>query len=80
MSQTSRERRDFRVPIRWPYAGSDPSRPGHCGRPTVRSLIRSERLPTCLLHASNLACVQILRPRPVGVTSTIEIRAAIKSP
>ena len=80
MSQTSRERRNFPVPMRWPHAGSDPSRPSHCRRPTVRSLIRSERLPRCLFHASNLACVQIPLPRPVGVTSNIEIGAAIKSP
>ena len=80
MSQTSRERRNFPVPMRWPYAGSDPSRPAHCARRTVRSSIRSERLPRCLLHASNLASLQILRPRPVGVTSTLELGAAIKSP
>ena len=75
MSQTSPERRHFPVPTSRPYAGSDPSRPGHYARRTVRSLIRSERLPRCLFHASNLACV-----RPVGGTSNIEIGAAIKSP
>ena len=80
MSQTALERRDFPVLMRWPHAGSDPSRPGHCGPRTVRSLIRSKRLPICLLHASNLARVQIRRPRPVGVTSTTEFGAAIKSP
>ncbi len=80
MSQTSRECRNFPVPMRWPYAGSDPSRPGHCRRSTVRSLTRSERLPRCLLYASNLASVQIPRPRPVGVTSTLRLGAAIKSP
>jgi hypothetical protein len=80
MSQTALERCHFPVPMRWPHAGSDPSRPGHCGRPTVCSLIRSERLPRCLFHASNLACVQIRRPHPVGVTSTLKLGAAIKSP
>jgi hypothetical protein len=80
MSQTSRERRNFSVPMRWPHAGSDPSRPGHCARRTVRSLIRSESLPRCPLHTSNLASVQIRRPHPVGVTSTLELGAAIKSP
>ena len=80
MSQTALERRHFPVQMRWPHTGSDPSRPGHCGRPTVRSLIRSERLPKCLFHASNLACVRITPPRPVGGTSHIEIGAAIKSP
>ena len=29
MSQTALERRDFPVPMRWPHAGNDPSRPGH---------------------------------------------------
>ena len=80
MSRTSPERRHFPVPMRWPHAGSDPSRPSHCLRRTVRSLIRSKRLPRCLFHASNRACVQIPLPRPVGVTSNIEIGAAIKSP
>ena len=80
MSQTSPERRHFPVPTSWPYAGSDPSRPGHCGRPSVRPLNRSERLARCPLHASNLASVQIRRPHPVGVTSTLKFGAAIKSP
>ena len=80
MSQTALERRNFPVPMRWPHAGNDPSRPGHCARRTVRSLIRSKRLPRCLLHASNLASVQIRRPHPVGVTSTLQLGAAIKSP
>jgi hypothetical protein len=80
MSQTALERRDFPVPTSWPYAGSDPSRLGHCARRTLRSSIRSERLPRCLLHASNLASVQIRRQHPVGVTSTLQLGAAIKSP
>jgi hypothetical protein len=80
MSQTSRKRRNFPVPMRWAHAGSDLSRPGHCPRRTARSLIRSERLPNCPLHASNLTRVQIRRPYPVGVTSTLQPGAAIKSP
>ena len=80
MSQTALERRHVPVPMRWPDAGNDPSRPGHCPRRTARSLIRSERLPKCLLHASNLTRVQMRRPHPVGVTSILELGAAIKSP
>jgi hypothetical protein len=80
MSQTSRERRNFPVPMRWPYAGNDPFRPGHCGRRTVRSLIRSESLPGCLLHPCDLASEQIRRLHPVAVTSTLKLGAAIKSP
>jgi hypothetical protein len=80
MSQNSRERRNFPVPMRWPHAGNDPSRPGHCPRRTGRSLVRSERLPTCLLHPSNLARVQMRRPHPIGVISILELGAAIKSP
>jgi hypothetical protein len=37
-------------------------------------------LPRCLFYASNLVSVQILRPHPVGVTSTLQLGAAIKSP
>jgi hypothetical protein len=80
MSQTSRERRNFPVPMRWPRAGNDPSRPGQRARRAVRSLIRSKRLPRCLLYASNLASGLTRRPHPVGVTSTIQPGAAIKSP
>jgi hypothetical protein len=80
MSETARERRNFPAAMRWPHAGDDPSRPGHCPRRTGRSLIRSERLPRCLLHASNLATVQIRWPHPVGVTSILKLGAAIKSP
>jgi hypothetical protein len=80
MTQTTLERRDFPVPMRWPHAGSDISRPGQRGRPTVRSLIRSKPLPRCPLHASNLARVRIRRPHPVDVTSILELGAAIKSP
>jgi hypothetical protein len=80
MSQTAPERRDFPVPMRWPHAGGDLSRPGRCPRRTGRPLIRSERLQKCLLHASNLTRVQIRRPYPVGVTSTLQPGAAIKSP
>jgi hypothetical protein len=65
--------------MRWPHTGGDPSRPGHCPRRTGHSLIRSERLPRCLLHPSNLARVQMRRPHPVGVISTLQLRAAIKS-
>jgi len=32
------ERRHFPVPMRWPHAGNDPSRPGLRGRRAVRSL------------------------------------------
>jgi hypothetical protein len=80
MSLTALERRDFPVPMRWPHAGSDPSRPGQRPRRAVRSLIRFKRLLRCLLYASNLANRLIRRPHPVGVTSTLHLGAAIKSP
>jgi hypothetical protein len=80
MSQTALERRHFLVPMRWPHAGNDPSRTGQRGRRAVRSLIRFKRLLRCLLYASNLASGLIRRPHPVGVTSTLQPGAAIKSP
>ena len=80
MSQTDLERRNFPVPMRWPHAGSDPSRPGQRGRRAVHSLIRSKHLPRSLLYASNLARGLIRRPHPVGVISTLQLGAAIKSP
>ena len=80
MSQNSRERRNFPVPMRWLHAGNDPSRPGQRGRRAVRSSIRFKRSLRCLVCASNLASGLIRRPHPVGVTSTLQLGAAIKSP
>jgi len=80
MSQTALERRAFHVPMRWPCAGGDPSRSGHCARPAVRSLTRFKRLLRGLLYASNLCSGLIRRPHAVGVTSTLQPGAAIKSP
>jgi hypothetical protein len=80
MSQNPLERRHFPVPMRWSYAGSDPSRSGQRGRRTVRSLTRFKRLLRCLLYASNLASGLIRRPHPVGVTSTLQSGAAINPP
>ena len=80
MSPTFREHRNFPVPTRRAHAGGDPSRPGQRGRRAVRSLIRFKRLLRCLLYASNLASGLIHRPHPVGVTSTLQRGAAIKSP
>ena len=80
MSQTALERRHFPVPMRWLHAGNDPSRPGQRGRRAVRSSIRFKRSLRCLVYASNLASGLIRRPHPVGVTSTLQRGAAIKSP
>jgi len=80
MSQTVLERRHFPVPMRWPRAGNDPSRPGLRGRRAVRSLIRFKRLLRDLLYASNLASGLIRRQHPLRVTSTLQPGATIKSP
>jgi hypothetical protein len=80
MTKTSRERRHFPVPMRWPHAGSDPSRPSHRGQRTLNSLTSSQRLPKRLSHASNPTSVQIRRPHSTSITSTPEIGVGIKSP
>jgi hypothetical protein len=80
MSHTALERRHFPVPMHWPHAGNDLSRPGQRGRRAVRSRTRFKRLLKGLSYASNLARGLIRRPHPVGVTSTIQPGAAIKSP
>ena len=80
MSQTTLERRHFLVLMRWLHAGNDPSRPGLHARRAVRSLIRFKRLLRCLLYGPDLASGLIRRPHPVGVTSTPQPGAAIKSP
>jgi hypothetical protein len=80
MSLTVLQPRKLSLPMRWPHAGNDSSRPGLRARRPVRSLIRLKRLPRGLLYASNLASRLIPRPHPVGVTSTLKLGAAIKSP
>ena len=80
MSQTARERRSFPVPMRWPHAGSDPSRPDHRDQCPECPLIRSKRTPRCLLQALDLASIPIRRSHPDSVASTPELCAGIKSP
>ena len=75
MSQTALEHRNFPVPMRWPHAGSDPSRPSQRARRAVRSLIRFKRLLKGLIYDSNLAGGLIRRPHPV-----VQPGAPIKSP
>jgi hypothetical protein len=80
MTKTSREPRNFPVPIRWPGAGNDPSRARRRGQRILSSLISSQRLPRRLSHASDLISVQIRRPHSASITSTTELGAGIKSP
>jgi hypothetical protein len=80
MTKTSRERRNFPVPMRRSHAGSDPSRRSHRGQRTVTSLTRSQPLLRCPSNASDLKCEQIRPPYSVGSTSATELAADIKSP
>jgi len=80
MSQTALERRHFPVPIRWPDAGNDPSRPDHRDQCPERPLIRSKRTPRCPLQALDLPSIPTRRSHPDSVASTPELCAAIKSP
>jgi hypothetical protein len=78
MSRISRSRH-FPVQMRWPQAGNNPSRLSRRARRSLSSLIGSQRLPRRQSPVSSLS-VQIPLPRPVGVTSNIELGASIKSP
>jgi hypothetical protein len=80
MSQTSRKRCGFPVPMRWLHAGGDLSRPNSIHQCGDRALMRSEHPPKCLLHSADLLYVQTRRSNPVSVTSVIELGAGIKSP
>ncbi len=80
MSQNAREPRTFLFPMRWPYAGSDPSRPDHRDQCPERSLIRSKRTPRSPLQALDLASIPTRRSHPDSVASTPELCAGIKSP
>jgi len=80
MSQTSRERYGFSVPMRWLHAGSDLSRPNGIHQGADRTFIRSERLPKCLPHSADLPYRQTRRSNPISITSIIELGAGIKSP
>jgi hypothetical protein len=76
MSQTSTERRHFPVPTSWPYAGSDPSRPGHYARRTgsVQSACRDAYSTLPISPVCGSPC------RILSASYHIEIGAAIKSP
>ena len=79
MTQAYCERRDFPVPMRWLYTGSDLSRPDHGDQRAERPLMRPERLPRCPLQAPHLACPHI-PSLPGNVPPTISVGADIKSP
>jgi len=77
MSQTSRERCELPVLMRWPYAGNDTSRPNRRGQRIVRSLMSSKRLPKRLSKAYDLTSVRIRQPYSNSSASTPELGAAI---
>jgi hypothetical protein len=80
MSQTSCERCDFPVPMRWRRAGGDLAQPNRVDQCAERPLMRSEPPPSGLSLASYLACVQTCSSHHATVASTIEVGAGIKSP
>jgi hypothetical protein len=80
MSQTSCERRSFPVPLRWPYAGGDPSRNDHGDYCAECPLTHSSRPPKCQFQTPELACVRICTSRRASVISAIEAGALVKSP
>ena len=80
MSQTSRKRGGFPIPIRWLRAGGDLSRPNSIHHRRDRALMRSEPPPKCLLHPADLRYPQTPSSNPVSVTSIIELGASINSP
>ena len=79
MTQAYCERRDFPVPTRWLYAGSDLSRPDHGDQCAARPLMRSERSPRCPLQAPT-SPVHTSRSLPGSVAPTIKVGADFKSP
>jgi hypothetical protein len=80
MSQTPCKRCGFPLPIRWPRAGGDLSRPNSIHQCADRALIRSEHPPNGVLHSPNGACKSARRRRRAGIPSIIGIGANIKSP
>ena len=79
MTQAYCERRDFPVPTRWLYAGSDLSRPDHGDQCAQRPLMRSERLLRCPLQLPT-SPVYTSRSLPGSVAPDIKVGADIKSP
>jgi len=67
MSQTTCERREFAVPMRWRNAGGDLSRHNHADQPADRPSIRSTRRPRYPLHASRLPCTHPCRSPGAGI-------------
>ena len=80
MSQTSRERCGFPVPMRWLHAGGDLAQPNGILQCADRTSMRSEHPPKCLPHSADLPYLQTPRSNPASVTSIIELGAGIKSP
>ena len=79
MSQTTLERRGFPVPMRWPHAGSDLSRPDLRGRRAVRPLIRFKRLLRCL-YTLPIPLRGLSRPHRVAVAPTLQLGAEHQIP
>jgi hypothetical protein len=79
MSQTPCNRCGFPVPMRWLHAGGDLSSSNSIHQRAARTFIRSEHQPKCLLHSTDLRCVQTCSWRRAGVSPIIEIGANIKS-
>jgi hypothetical protein len=79
MSQTSRERYGFPVPMRWLHAGSDLAQSNVIHQCADRALMRSENPLKCLRHSPDLAFVRICRWHRPGLPSIIDIGASIKS-
>ena len=80
MTQTGSEPRRFYVPMRWRYAGGDPTRSKHVDQRADPSFIRSEGLPKSLFLATTLARASIPSSYRAPVASTIKVCAGIKSP
>jgi hypothetical protein len=79
MTKTFRERRHLTVPMRWPQAGNDPSRPSRGAQRSLSSLTSSQRSPRRPSPVSGLS-MQIRQPHSAGITSIPEFSASIKSP
>ena len=79
MTQAYCEHRDFPVPMRWLYAGTDLSRPDHGDQCAERPLMPSERLPRWPLQPPT-SRVHTSRSLPGSVAPTIKVVADNKSP
>jgi hypothetical protein len=79
MSQTSSDRSDFLIPMRWPHAGGDLVRPNHIHQLPF-ALLAAPTAAETPMHSPDLSSAQTSWWPRVGVSRPIDRGPEITSP